>query len=148
MSISALEDFIDNQIRECKEKNMLLSLHLKASMMKVSDPIIFGHVLKVFFKNFIKNNNKVLDEINVDFNSGLSETKDQTIITDTSFKRIGITQYNIVKISNTRPLFSPLSEKLSMDNKIRPSPDEMAIALFVIIDQTAKNKPARSSPVS
>ena len=72
MSISALEDFIDNQIRECKEKNMLLSLHLKASMMKVSDPIIFGHVLKVFFKNFIKNNNKVLDEINVDFNSGLS----------------------------------------------------------------------------
>ena len=72
MSISALEDFIDNQIRECKEKNLLLSLHLKASMMKVSDPIIFGHVLKVFFKNFIKNNNKVLDEINVDFNSGLS----------------------------------------------------------------------------
>ncbi len=72
MSISALEDFIDNQIRECNEKNMLLSLHLKASMMKVSDPIIFGHVLKVFFKNFIKNNNKVLDEINVDFNSGLS----------------------------------------------------------------------------
>ena len=72
MSISALEDFIDNQIRECKEKNLLLSLHLKASMMKVSDPIIFGHVLKVFFKNFIKNNSKVLDEINVDFNSGLS----------------------------------------------------------------------------
>ncbi len=72
MSISALEEFIDNQIRECKEKNMLLSLHLKASMMKVSDPIIFGHVLKVFFKNFIKNNKKVLDEINVNFNSGLS----------------------------------------------------------------------------
>ena len=72
MSISALQDFVDNQIRECKEKNMLLSLHLKASMMKVSDPIIFGHVLKVFFKNFIKNNKTVLDEINVNFNSGLS----------------------------------------------------------------------------
>ena len=72
MSISALQDFVDKQIRECKEKNMLLSLHLKASMMKVSDPIIFGHVLKVFFKNFIKNNKTVLDEINVNFNSGLS----------------------------------------------------------------------------
>ena len=72
MSISALQDFIDKQIQECKEKNMLLSLHLKASMMKVSDPIIFGHVLKVFFKNFIKNNKTVLDEINVNFNSGLS----------------------------------------------------------------------------
>ena len=72
MSIYALQDFVDKQIRECKEKNMLLSLHLKASMMKVSDPIIFGHVLKVFFKNFIKNNKTVLDEINVNFNSGLS----------------------------------------------------------------------------
>ena len=72
MSITALQDFVDKQIRECKEKNMLLSLHLKASMMKVSDPIIFGHVLKVFFKNFIKNNKTVLDEINVNFNSGLS----------------------------------------------------------------------------
>ena len=72
MSISALQDFVEKQIRECKEKNMLLSLHLKASMMKVSDPIIFGHVLKVFFKNFIKNNKTVLDEINVNFNSGLS----------------------------------------------------------------------------
>ena len=72
MSISALQDFIDNQILECKEENMLLSLHLKASMMKVSDPIIFGHVLKVFFKNFIRNNNTVLNEINVNFNSGLS----------------------------------------------------------------------------
>jgi len=72
MSISALQDFIEKQIQECKEKNMLLSLHLKASMMKVSDPIIFGHVLKVFFKNFIKNNKTVLDEINVNFNSGLS----------------------------------------------------------------------------
>ena len=72
MSISALQDFVDKQILECKEKNMLLSLHLKASMMKVSDPIIFGHVLKVFFKNFIKNNKTVLDEINVNFNSGLS----------------------------------------------------------------------------
>ena len=72
MSISTLQDFIDKQIQECKEKNMLLSLHLKASMMKVSDPIIFGHVLKVFFKNFIKKNKTVLDEINVNFNSGLS----------------------------------------------------------------------------
>ena len=72
MSISALKDFVAKQIKECKEKNMLLSLHLKASMMKVSDPIIFGHVLKVFFKNFIETNKIVLNEINVNFNSGLS----------------------------------------------------------------------------
>ena len=72
MSISELQDFIEKEICDCKEKSMLLSLHLKASMMKVSDPIIFGHVLKVFFKNFIETNKIVLNEINVNFNSGLS----------------------------------------------------------------------------
>ena len=72
LSVSSLHNFIENQINECKDQNMLLSLHLKASMMKVSDPIIFGHVLKVFFKNFIKNNKEILEEINVNFNSGLS----------------------------------------------------------------------------
>ena len=89
MSISALQDFVDKQIRECKEKNMLLSLHLKASMMKVSDPIIFGHVLKVFFKNFIKNNKTVLDEINVNFNSGLSNLFEKlNQLDDTSRKKL------------------------------------------------------------
>ena len=72
LSINSLQNFIDNQIQECKDQNLLLSLHLKASMMKVSDPIIFGHVLKVFFKNFIKNNKEILEKINVNFNSGLS----------------------------------------------------------------------------
>lgn len=72
LSINSLQKFIDNQIQECKDQNLLLSLHLKASMMKVSDPIIFGHVLKVFFKNFIKNNKEILEKINVNFNSGLS----------------------------------------------------------------------------
>ena len=72
MSISELQDFIEKEIYDCKEKSMLLSLHLKASMMKVSDPIIFGHVLKVFFKNFIEKNSTTLEKINVNFNSGLS----------------------------------------------------------------------------
>ena len=72
MSISELQDFIEKEICDCKEKSMLLSLHLKASMMKVSDPIIFGHVLKVFFKNFIEKNSTTLEKINVNFNSGLS----------------------------------------------------------------------------
>ena len=52
MSIKSLQKFIEQEIFDCKSKNLLFSLHLKASMMKVSDPIIFGHVLKVFFKRF------------------------------------------------------------------------------------------------
>ena len=71
MSISELQDFIEKEICDCKEKSMLLSLHLKASMMKVSDPIILGHVLKVFFKILLKKI-ATLEKINVNFNSGLS----------------------------------------------------------------------------
>ena len=72
LSIKELYKFLDKEIEKCKNENLLFSLHLKASMMKVSDPIIFGHVLKVFFKRFISNNSKILNDININFNSGLS----------------------------------------------------------------------------
>ena len=72
LSIKELYKFLNKEIEKCKNENLLFSLHLKASMMKVSDPIIFGHVLKVFFKRFISNNSKILNDININFNSGLS----------------------------------------------------------------------------
>ena len=72
MSIAELQNFVEKEIKDCKKNNLLFSLHLKASMMKVSDPIIFGHVLKVFFKNFLEKNAKILKDLNVNLNSGLS----------------------------------------------------------------------------
>ena len=72
MSITELQNFVEKEIKDCKKNNLLFSLHLKASMMKVSDPIIFGHVLKVFFKNFLEKNAKILKDLNVNLNSGLS----------------------------------------------------------------------------
>ena len=72
LSIKELYKFLNEEIKKCKNENLLFSLHLKASMMKVSDPIIFGHVLKAFFKRFISNNSKILNDININFNSGLS----------------------------------------------------------------------------
>ena len=72
MSIAELQNFVEKEIKDCIKNNLLFSLHLKASMMKVSDPIIFGHVLKVFFKNFLEKNAKILKDLNVNLNSGLS----------------------------------------------------------------------------
>ena len=72
MSIAELQNFVEKEIKDCKKNNLLFSLHLKASMMKVSDPIIFGHVLKVFFKNFLEKNAKILKDLNINLNSGLS----------------------------------------------------------------------------
>jgi isocitrate dehydrogenase len=51
MSADALRLFLSQQIEEAKNQNLLFSLHLKATMMKVSDPILFGHAVSSFFKN-------------------------------------------------------------------------------------------------
>ena len=49
MSVSALRSFLAEQVADAKDRGVLFSLHLKATMMKVSDPIIFGHAVEVFF---------------------------------------------------------------------------------------------------
>ena len=70
MSKKALLAFLDDQITDAKNKNVLFSLHLKATMMKVSDPIIFGHAVKVFFKGVFEKYEILFDEIDIDVNNG------------------------------------------------------------------------------
>lgn len=71
MSASALESFLAAQIADAKERNVLFSLHVKATMMKVSDPIIFGHAVKVFFANVFEEHGDKLDAVGVNVNNGL-----------------------------------------------------------------------------
>jgi len=66
-----LIEFIEKEIDDAKNSGILLSLHLKATMMKVSDPIIFGHVVKVFLKNVFKNYSETLNKIEVNANDGI-----------------------------------------------------------------------------
>ena len=66
-----LLDFIENEIHDAKDKNLLLSIHLKATMMKVSDPILFGHVVKIFFKNIFQKYSKILNTIEANPNDGI-----------------------------------------------------------------------------
>ena len=70
MSKKALVAFFEAQIAEAKAKGVLFSLHMKATMMKVSDPIIFGHAVKVFFKSVFEKFGKELDEAGVNVNNG------------------------------------------------------------------------------
>jgi len=70
LSKNALLNFLDEQITDAKAKNILFSLHMKATMMKVSDPIIFGHAVRVFFKDVFTKHANTLDEIGVDVNNG------------------------------------------------------------------------------
>ncbi len=70
LSKKALISFLDQQIKDAKNKGVLFSLHIKATMMKVSDPIIFGHAVKVFFKNVFAKHAETLEKIGVNVNNG------------------------------------------------------------------------------
>ena len=71
MSKKALLEFLQAQVMDAKDKGILFSLHMKATMMKVSDPIIFGHAVKVFFKDVFDKYAQDLKEVGADANSGL-----------------------------------------------------------------------------
>ena len=71
MSKKTLLKFLAEQIKDAKAKGVLFSLHMKATMMKVSDPIIFGHAVKVFFDDVFKKHASTFEEIGVEENNGL-----------------------------------------------------------------------------
>ncbi|HSC67543.1 MAG TPA: NADP-dependent isocitrate dehydrogenase [Cellvibrio sp.] len=73
LSKKALRTFIAEQIEDAKSKGVLLSVHLKATMMKVSDPIIFGHFVSVFYAPVLEKHAAVLGELAVDLNNGLGD---------------------------------------------------------------------------
>jgi isocitrate dehydrogenase len=73
MDKSALVSFLERQIERAKADGVLFSLHMKATMMKVSDPIIFGHAVKVFFKELLEKHAATLDALGVNFNNGFGD---------------------------------------------------------------------------
>jgi isocitrate dehydrogenase len=73
MSKSALVSFFDKEIDSAKEQDVLLSLHMKATMMKVSDPVIFGHAVEVFYKSVFAKHADTFAEIGVDVKNGLGD---------------------------------------------------------------------------
>ena len=73
MKINSFKKFFAEEIEDAKEKDLLISLHMKATMMKVSDPIIFGHAVKVFYEPVFKKYSEELKELGVDPNNGIGD---------------------------------------------------------------------------
>lgn len=73
MHLNALKSFVAKTIKEAKEQNVLLSVHLKATMMKVSDPIIFGAIVEVYFKDVFEKYADLFNELGVDTRNGLGD---------------------------------------------------------------------------
>jgi len=70
LSKKALVSFLNEQVEDAKAKNVLFSLHMKATMMKVSDPIIFGHAVRAYFKDLFEKHGETFEKIGVDVNNG------------------------------------------------------------------------------
>ncbi|WP_370978515.1 NADP-dependent isocitrate dehydrogenase [Agaribacterium sp. ZY112] len=73
MSKNALRSFLAEQVAEAKDQGVLLSLHMKATMMKVSDPIIFGHMVSVFYKDVFAKHEAVLSGLGINVNNGFGD---------------------------------------------------------------------------
>jgi isocitrate dehydrogenase len=72
MNLSSLKSFVQDAMNEAKEKDVLLSAHLKATMMKISDPIIFGAIVETYFKDVFEKYATVFDELDINPNFGLA----------------------------------------------------------------------------
>ncbi len=73
MDTAALSEFFAREMDAAKSEGVLLSLHLKATMMKVSDPIMFGHAVKVYYKEAFEKHGAVLEDLGVDANNGVGD---------------------------------------------------------------------------
>lgn len=127
MSVSALDDFIEKTIDEAKKDDLLYSVHLKATMMKVSDPVIFGHFVKIFFKEIFAEFGSELKDVGVNANNGLKDLFAR--IENLSIKDKIIAKYN--EILNIRPDLAMVDSDNGITNLHVPSD--------VIIDNSMPN---------
>ena len=73
MSVKSLREYYEREMNDAKEKDVLFSLHLKATMMKVSDPIMFGHAVSVYFKDVFEKYSEIFESLGVDAKNGLGD---------------------------------------------------------------------------
>jgi len=73
MSKVGLRNFFAQEIQDAKDKGILFSLHMKATMMKISDPIIFGHCVAVYYKEIFENHGELLNELGINVNNGIGD---------------------------------------------------------------------------
>jgi isocitrate dehydrogenase len=77
MSKKALCEFYEKEIEDAYKTGMMLSLHVKATMMKISHPIVFGHAVKIFYKDAFAKHGKLFEELGVNVNNGMSSLYDK-----------------------------------------------------------------------
>ncbi len=119
MSCNALRSFFEEQIEDAKAQGVLLSLHLKATMMKVSDPIIFGHAVNVYFKDVFAKHAATFEKIGVDTRNGLGDVYAKiSCLPDDQRKQI---EDDILAVYKTQPELAMVNSDKGITNLHVPS---------------------------
>ena len=119
MSAKALKKFINEQIADAKAKDLLFSVHLKATMMKVSDPVIFGHFVKEFFKPVFDEFKKEFESVGINENNGLKDIFEKISNLDKSVQDKIRAKFD--EIYEVRPDLAMVNSDLGITNLHVPS---------------------------
>merc|ERR1719431_1209277 len=117
MSKKALCEFFEAEIQDCFDKKLMLSLHMKATMMKVSDPIMFGHMVKVYFKDVFAKHAELFKELGVNPNNGLGDVYDKI----KSHPKKSEVEADLMHCYNTRPGLAMVDSSKGITNLQVPS---------------------------
>lgn len=119
MNMAQLKAFIESEIEDAKAKNILFSLHMKATMMKVSDPIIFGAAVEVYYKDVFEKYNKLFRDLGVDSSNGIGDVYSKIQSLDEA-KRKEV-EAAIDKVYETRPALAMVNSDKGITNLHVPS---------------------------
>jgi isocitrate dehydrogenase len=119
MDTSALCDFFAREMDAAKSEGVLLSLHLKATMMKVSDPIMFGHAVKVYYKDVFEKHADVFEDLGVDANNGIGDVC--TKIADLPADLRATIEADLSAVYETRPALAMVNSDKGITNLHVPS---------------------------
>ena len=114
MNVKELRKFYAEQIEEAKKDGVLLSLHLKATMMKISDPIMFGHAVSVYYKDALEKHADTLKDIGANVNNGLMDILEKLKkLPEAKRKEI---EADINKVYETRPELAMIDSRINKTN--------------------------------
>ncbi|PBQ27384.1 NADP-dependent isocitrate dehydrogenase [Shewanella algae] len=119
MSKRELTAFFEREIEAARQEDVLLSLHLKATMMKVSDPIMFGHAVKVFYKDVFAKHGETLRELGVDVNNGLGDVYAK--IAKLPAEQKAVIEADIAAVYQSRPELAMVNSDKGITNLHVPS---------------------------
>ena len=143
MSINALKNFLKTEIKEAKDSNILLSVHMKSTMMKVSDPIIFGHVITSFFADVFEKYQYEFNKIGVNPNNGYKNILDKLKKLDTNKRSEIEVAFN--KALENGPDLAMVNYKKGITNLYTPSDVIIDASMPAMIRNSGKLYNSRGS---